>query len=161
MNGVARALQAVNPWTALAARLYLGGVFLAACFHKIAHPDLFAVDVATYGILPLALVNPMALVLPWIELIAGAMFVVGLRVRAAALLIAGMMVVFIAAIAIALAKGLDLSCGCFASAGAAEDPISWLTLARDGAWLALALYVLFLDRDPIGVDRLIARRRSR
>ena len=159
MNGVARTLQAVNPWTALAARLYLGDVFLAACFHKIAHPDLFAVDVATYGILSLALVNPMALVLPWIELIAGAMFVVGLRVRAAALLIAGMMVVFIAAIAIALAKGLDMSCGCFASAGAAEDPISWLSLARDGAWLALALYVLFLDRTPIGVDRLIARRR--
>jgi len=160
MMGLRRFAAALNPWTALAARLYLGGVFLAACLHKIAAPEMFAVDVATYGILPLALVNPMALLLPWIELFTAVQFFVGFRVRAAALLIAGMMAVFIAAIAIALARGLDMSCGCFASAGAAEDPISWMTIVRDSGWFALAVYVLFLDRDPIGLDRLIARRRS-
>ena len=47
-------------WLALPARWYLGFVFLLACQHKIAHPGAFALDVATYGILPLSLVNLMA-----------------------------------------------------------------------------------------------------
>ena len=33
----------------------------------------FAVDIATYEILPLAIVNPMAIALPWIELVVGLM----------------------------------------------------------------------------------------
>lgn len=149
-----------HSFLALAARLYLAWVFVAACVHKIADPAAFAVDVATYGILPLWAVNAVAHVLPWVEALSAAMLVLGLRVRAAALLVAGMMVIFLAALSVALAKGLDMSCGCFASTGAAEDPISSLTLSRDAAWLALALYVLFLDRRPLGLDRLLDRRRT-
>jgi putative oxidoreductase len=143
---------------ALVARVYLGTIFLLACWHKIAEPGAFAIDIATYQILPLALVNPMAIVLPWAELAAGAMLLVGFRTRAAALLVAGMMAMFSVAIGVAVAKGLDMSCGCFASQGAAEDPISWRTIARDVGWLVLALYVLLLDRRPFGVDWLWCRR---
>ena len=84
-------------WLGLAARLYLGWVFVAACLHKIAHPAVFALDTATYDILPLALINPMAIMLPWVELFAGAMLIAGIRVRAAAMMTAGMMVMFIVA----------------------------------------------------------------
>jgi putative oxidoreductase len=139
---------------ALAARLYLGAVFVLACWHKVVEPGAFAIDIATYQILPLALVNPMAIVLPWVELVAGVLLIVGFRTRAAALLVAGMMAVFTAAIAIAVSKGIDMSCGCFASQGAAEDPISWWTILRDAGWLGLASYVLMLDRSPLGIDRL-------
>ncbi len=139
---------------ALAARLYLGAIFVIASWHKLANPGAFAVDIATYQIVPLVLVNAMAITLPWVELAAGVMLMVGFRTRAAALLIAGMMLMFTVAIAIAVGKGLDMSCGCFASQGAAEDPISWLTIARDTGWLALALYVLLLDRRPLGIDRV-------
>jgi len=142
---------------ALAARLYLGAIFLLACWHKILDPGAFAVDIATYQILPLGLVNPMAIVLPWVELAAGLMLLVGYRTPAAALLVASMMAVFTAAVALALGKGLDMSCGCFASQGAAEDPISWQTIMRDLSWLLLALYVLVLDRRPLGADRLWPR----
>ncbi len=149
-----------HAWLGLATRLYLAWVFLAACGFKIMAPASFALDVATYDILPLSLVNAMALILPWVELFAGLMLVAGLRVRAASLLIAGMMVVFMVALGMALAKGLDMSCGCFASSGAEEDPISYLTMLRDAGWLALALYVLFFDRRPLGVERIpwVARR---
>jgi putative oxidoreductase len=138
----------------LAARLYLGTIFLLACWHKLIEPEAFAIDIATYQILPLALINPMAIILPWVELFAGLMLILGLRTRAAALLVAGMMAMFLGAISIALAKGLEMSCGCFASQGAAEDPISWRTIVRDGGWMLLALYVLVLDRRPLGLDRL-------
>ena len=150
-----------HSWLAMPARWYLGGVFVVACLHKIAQPGSFALDIATYDIVPLQLVNLMAVSLPWIELAAGLMLIAGFRTGGAALAIAGMMGVFIAAIAIALAKGLDMSCGCFASQSAAEDdPISYLTLLRDGAWLLLALYILFFDRRPIGLDPLLARRKK-
>ena len=147
-----------HQWIGLLARLYLGGVFLFACWHKIVHPDSFAVDVATYQILPLSLVNLFAITLPWVELGAGLMLVLGFRARSGALLTSGMMVMFIVALIIALAKGLDMSCGCFASQGSEEDPISYRTVLRDLCWLALSVYILFLDRRPIGLDALLERR---
>ncbi len=145
-------------WLSVPARWYLGALFVAASLHKIANPFSFAVDVATYDILPLSLVNLTAIVLPWLELVAGAMLLLGVRTRAAALLVAGMMSVFLAALGIALAKGLDVSCGCFASQGAAEDPISLATVGRDLAWLALAVFVLVADRGLLGLEPWLARR---
>jgi uncharacterized membrane protein YphA (DoxX/SURF4 family) len=145
---------------ALAARLYLAAIFLFACWHKILEPAAFALDIATYQILPLGLVNPLAIVLPWVELAAGLMLLLGFRTRAAALLVAGMMAIFTVAIAIAVAKGLDMSCGCFASQGSAEDPISWRTILRDLSWLLLAVYVFILDCKPLGLDRLFGRRKN-
>ena len=138
---------------ALAARLYLGGVFLVACWHKLLNPEAFALDVATYRFLPLWAVNAFALVLPWVELLAGLLLVAGVRVRAQALLIALMMAAFLVALAHALSSGLDMSCGCFASSGAEADPISWKTIVRDATWLLLALYVLAFDRRPLGLER--------
>jgi putative oxidoreductase len=146
-----------HSWLALAARLYLGIVFLAACYHKILHPDQFALDVATYQFLPLVLVNIFAITLPWVELGAGIQLVIGWRPRPAALLVALMMLAFMIALGWALHKGLDMSCGCFASGGANDDPISAATIWRDAGWLALALYVLLLDKNPLGLDRLLAR----
>ncbi len=145
---------------ALAARLYLGVIFLLACWHKILEPSAFALDIATYQILPLGLVNLLAIVLPWVELAAGLMLVLGFRTRAAALLVAGMMTMFTVAIASAVAKGLDMSCGCFASQGSVEDPISWRTIVRDTSWLLLAVYIFILDRRPLGLDRLFSRRKK-
>lgn len=136
----------------LLVRLYLAAIFLAACTYKILHPQSFAIDIATYQILPIGFVNIMAIVLPWIELAAGLMLLIGYRTRAGALLVAGMMIMFTVAIIIAIHKGLDMSCGCFASQGAEEDPISMQTVFRDVGWLALSLYVLFVDLKPIGLD---------
>jgi putative oxidoreductase len=149
-----------HAWLALGARLYLGAVFLLACWHKILDPASFALDVATYQILPLELVNLFAIILPWVEAAAGLMLILGFRARAAALLVAAMMVMFMVALTLALRGGLQMSCGCFASAGAEEDLISGWTLLRDLGWLILALYVLWLDRRPLGLDRLFERRRT-
>lgn len=151
-----------HSWLALPARWYLGAVFVVACLHKIAHPGSFALDIATYDIIPLQLVNLMAITLPWIELFAGLMLIVGFRTRGAALAIGGMLVVFIAAIVIALDRGLDMSCGCFASqSAAADDPISYLTVLRDCGWLLISLYILFFDRRPIGLDFVLVRRKKK
>jgi uncharacterized membrane protein YphA (DoxX/SURF4 family) len=150
----------VAAWLALPARWYLGALFVLASWHKIAVPHDFAVDVATYAILPLALVNLVAIVLPWVELAAGLMLLLGAWARAGALLVAAMMVVFLAALVVALARGLDMSCGCFASQGAENDPISWLTVLRDVAWLALSFLVACCDRGLLGLDGIRRRREA-
>jgi putative oxidoreductase len=146
---------------ALVMRLYLAYVFIVACLHKIAAPSMFAVDVATYDILPLALVNITAIVLPWVELVAGLMLLLGVKARAGALMTTGMMIMFIAALVAALYQGLDMSCGCFASQAANnEDPISYKTVLRDLAWLALSVWVVLFDVRPLGIDRLWEKRRQ-
>ncbi len=154
-------------WLGLATRLYLGVLFVTASWHKILHPEAFAVDIATYQLLPLWAINGFALTLPWLELVTGVMLIAGLRVQAAAALIMGMMVSFLIALGWALHLHLDMSCGCFASQGTAnDDPISWRTVVRDSIWLLQAAYVFVFDRAPLGIERAVlayrrAKRRTR
>jgi len=149
-----------SKWLLLGARVYLGLVFVIASWHKIMVPEIFALDVATYQFLPLWATNGFALVLPWVELLAGVMLILGLRARAAALLALCMMLSFILALLWALHLGLDMACGCFASqAATTEDPISWHTMVRDLVWFALALYVLTLDQARLGLDRIFLSRK--
>ena len=144
-----------HAWLSLAIRLYIGGLFVYASWHKIVHPELFALDVATYDVLPLVLVNPMAIILPYVELIAGVMLIVGFRARAGAVMVIGMLFMFAVALVLALAKGLDVSCGCFASQTMEEDPLTWMTLFRDLMWILLAFYILIFYRNGIGIDRML------
>jgi hypothetical protein len=62
---------------------------------------------------------------------------------------------FLVALVIALARGLDMSCGCFASQTMEEDPITWITVLRDLIWILLAFYIWLFDRSKIGIDRLL------
>lgn len=150
-----------HTWISLLFRWILGVIFLAACFYKIKNPNLFALSVATYEILPLQLINLMAIILPWVELTAGLMLLTGFQVRSAALMVAGMMIMFLVALVIALSGGLDMSCGCFASTDT-SDSINSLTILRDSILLLLALYVIVLDRHPFGIEswRIYLRRKE-
>jgi uncharacterized membrane protein YphA (DoxX/SURF4 family) len=107
--------------------LGLGAVFVYASLDKIAHPAEFAKIVYHYRLLgpdidtgPLA-ANLLAVTLPWIELVAGLLLITGIWRREAALASAGMLVVFVAALAWALFHGIDLAnCGCFSVAAGEE-----------------------------------------
>ena len=145
---------------ALPLRIYLGVVFIAAAWYKIADPSAFALSIATYGILPDSLINLMAIMLPWIEVLVGASLIVGLWTRASALVVGGMMIMFIVSLAIALAKDLQMSCGCFASAEAGNE-INMGTMIRDLLWLLGAACVMVADDGRWGVDGLWRRIRSR
>ena len=143
---------------ALIARFYLAYVFISACIHKLIDPTSFAIDIATYQMLPLIFINPLAIVLPYVELGTGIMLVTGTKARSAALMVCGMMVMFMIALSYALAHDLSISCGCFASnAAAASDPISGWTMLRDTGWLLIAVYVVIFDTKPLGVDSLLDR----
>ena len=58
-------------------RIILGVLFIFAGATKIGNPAAFADDINNYRMLPYILVSLMAVVLPWIEIIAGLLLVFG------------------------------------------------------------------------------------
>lgn len=140
----------------LVVRLALGAIFLYACWFKIVDPYEFAINIATYQILPDSLVNVMALILPWLELTTGLLLVIGALSRESALVISGMLVMFIVAILIAMSKDLEISCGCFASEAAAAD-IGWPKVAEDALMLAGGIWVVMRGGGRISIDELASR----
>ena len=106
---------------AILVRVYIALVFITAGFPKIVTPHDFALSVATYQILPLPFINLFSIIIPWVELLAGILLLIGLWIKPSSLVIFGLMIMFIIALSIALAKGLDIKCGCFASADAADE----------------------------------------
>src|SRR5512135_1360617 len=101
----------------VAVRVALGLVFVYAGILKIIDPVAFAGSVAAYKILPYGLNYLVAAILPWVEVICGALLVAGYRVRAAACIIIAMNLVFMVALASTIVRGLDIDCGCFRRGG--------------------------------------------
>jgi uncharacterized membrane protein YphA (DoxX/SURF4 family) len=128
----------VNGWDwRYGLRLIVGGIFIVAALPKIADPAGFARDIHNYRLLPFALENVFALTLPWIELLAGLGLVLNIAPRGSSLIIGGLLVVFLVAIAQAVVRNLDIDCGCFGTNDASKT--GWLALLRDAVFLVLAL----------------------
>lgn len=123
------------------ARIFMGAVFLYASYDKILHPQAFAEAVYNYQLLPDTAVNAAALVLPWIELVAGLCLVTGIWLPGAAVLAALLMTAFTAALVFNQIRGLDVHCGCF-STQATHGPANLWTVIRDICFLALSVYLL-------------------
>ncbi|MFB3903160.1 MAG: MauE/DoxX family redox-associated membrane protein [Acidobacteriota bacterium] len=114
----------------IVSRLILGGVFIYASVDKIAHPDQFAEIVYNYKLMPGMTVNIMAIVLPWVEMVAGLFLVLGVWVKDSAAILGALLLVFIGAIGVNLARGLDFDCGCFSTA-ASHKSASIMLIVRD------------------------------
>ncbi len=133
---------ATHPFPALVFRLYIAGLFIYAGMYKINYAAEFAETIASYRMVPYWAVNFMAVTMPWIELVCGILLVCGIRVRSAIVIAGSMLAVFTVGIAVNLIRNAPISCGCFHSMG---DTISWRTLLRDLAWVAMTVHVYFYD----------------
>jgi uncharacterized membrane protein YphA (DoxX/SURF4 family) len=87
----------------------------------------------------------VAICLPWLELVCGVGLVVPLIRRACALSIVALLILFIVLHISALARGLDLSCGCF-GLDETEDPSTMIPIIRNLALLFGASIVFLRDR---------------
>ena len=127
-------------------RLGLGGLFVYAGAGKLADPVQFAIAIGNYRIFP-GLAPWGAVILPYVEIGCGLATIVLPRAwaRSSALVLFGLMLMFTGAVSIALARGIDIDCGCF---GGQSGPINGLTVARDVALLGAALALVVLDREP-------------
>ena len=143
-----------SPLLSLLFRWCLGVIFVYAGLVKIADPQGFSHALYNYHILPAWLINPLAICLPWIEVLAGASLLVGIMISGGALVVSGMLAVFAVAIVVSLIRGLGITCGCFSTSASAE-PITWLAVVRDLAFLGMGVHILFFDQGYVSLARLI------
>ncbi len=145
-----------RPAVSLVARLVLAVVFAASGWPKLTDPDGTLRSVRAFRLLPEALVPAFGYALPAVELALAALLLAGLVTRATALVTAALLVVLMAGIASAWARGLSIDCGCFGVGGTTvDDPVRGyvLDLLRDAAFLALAGWLARHPSSPFSADR--------
>ena len=147
MTRIARPAWWQHPWLTVRAQIALGAVFVVAALPKLADPPGFAQSIWNYQLAPAWLIHPAALTLPWLELLCGLALCLGLWARAAAAWSAALLLVFLTALSINLARNHPVDCGCFhtgATASTLQERVRdmrW-ALLRDLGLLALAAQIL-------------------
>lgn len=124
-------------------RLGIGGLFVYSALAKIDDPGVFADAVRRYEMLPEWSLGMFALALPMLELIAGAALVLSRWTREAALVVACMLAMFIVALGVALARGLEIDCGCFGVPSVGGRAEMYIALVRDIVLLVPAVWLTF------------------
>lgn len=157
----------VHAWVSVPVRLVVGVTFLIAAWPKLVAPEDFAWSIAMYQMMTPRYVHLLAIILPMVELVTAVTFLAGFRVRGAAVVMCGMLVMFIVALSYAFIHEIEMtSCGCFTPAGAKalsehREAVGTDLLWRD-VWILLACgYVWLFDTGRWGVDGMISRWRKR
>ena len=114
----------------LVSRLLIGGMYIYASFYKVIEPGSFAKSIWYYHLVPGNMINLMAIVLPWVELVVGIALIVGVAYRGAVLWANLMLVFFIVALVTTIARGISVDCGCFRAA-ASGTHAAWLATLFD------------------------------
>lgn len=141
----------------LIARLALGGVLLVAGALKVGDPTGSIQSVVAYRLFDYHIAELIGLMLPVVEIALGALLVVGLLTRWGGLAGAGLMLVFIAGIASAWARGLSIDCGCFGTGGPV-DPAATAYLSeilRDVGLAAAGIWLTVRPRSLLSLDSLL------
>jgi hypothetical protein len=140
-QGVCRVNVFSSAWVYRFMRGALAVIFLHAGATKLLDPQAFAVLIDAYGIVPDALLMPVAVGLPLLEVVAA----VGLMadIRGSLAVIAALLVIFMAILVYGIRIGLDVDCGCFGPEDIEARAYHGLRVAliRDAAMLAGVIYL--------------------
>ena len=120
-------------------RVALGVLLVVTGALKVGHAPDLASAIAGFRLLPGAIVAPMAIILPYFELLIGGYLIVGLFTRICAAVAAAQFTIYAAAIASAVIRNIPANCGCFGPHHQATA--DWPHVAFD---LALALLAAFV-----------------
>ncbi len=144
MRHIRSLLSSIRAYRAV--RAVLAVSFLAAGLLKLADVRAFGLTIKAFAILPTDLVTPVAVVLPVLEVVGGALLLVDAPGGLA--IVGGLLALFIAVVANAIRQGLAIDCGCYGP-GDPEGAVYhglWPTLWRDLAMLAGVAYCLLWRR---------------
>jgi len=125
-----------SPVTIRTAQVVIGVLFAISALAKLGDVKTFALQVHNFRILPIAAENLVAMLLPWIELVAGLALVIGVRARSGGFVATALMTVFTIAVIAAVARGLDFECGCFGTADSTR--VGTAKILQNFGMLALA-----------------------
>ena len=137
-----------SPWLTVRVQIALGLFFVVAALPKLVDPPSFAHMIYNYRLVPGAFVNVFALVMPWLELLLGLALILGVWTRTSAALVGALLVVFVAAISVNLARGNAIDCGCFdvtAANKSVDERLADMRLVvlRDAGMLAMVAQILW------------------
>ncbi|WP_306206327.1 MauE/DoxX family redox-associated membrane protein [Actinoplanes sp. RD1] len=148
----------MQPWISTAARLGLAVVWLVAGGLKVGDLAASGRAVNAYQIFPYDVAKVIGAAQPFLEIALGLLLLAGLAVRLVAGISAVVLVIFIAGIVSAWARGLAIDCGCFSSGGqlgAGATPVYGWDIARDAGFLALAGILLVWPRTRWSADSIL------
>src|SRR5947209_4997139 len=131
----------------LVSRLALAAVFAAAGTAKLADRDGAQKAALDFGA-PRRLAAPLAVALPVAELGVAILLLLAGSARAAAVGAVALLVLFSAAIAVAVLRGRAPDCHCFGQLH--SEPAGWKALARNALLAALAVFVVVAGRNDAG-----------
>ncbi|MGA8247808.1 MAG: MauE/DoxX family redox-associated membrane protein [Nocardioides sp.] len=144
-------------WIGLAARLVVGVVDVAAGLSKLPDPAGTVRSVRAFDLLPESVVPTVGHLLPIVEIVIGAMLILGLLTRGFAALSVLFYLAFIIGISSAWARGLEINCGCFGNGGVPADPHRQyaIDLARDLGLLLCSVWLVVWPRTRLALDHLL------
>jgi len=107
-----------------------------------------------YQLLPNSLASLFGYILPWFEVGLGLLLILGVALRLTGLFGALLMVLFIAAISSAWARGLTIDCGCFGGGGeVAPGQTKYLQeIVRDIGLAAAGFYLYWRPDSRFALD---------
>lgn len=168
-------------------RFVLAGVFLFAAWQKTgtaAAPQLFSESVNALwnksfarplgsvldhlwggprdagARLPDHLVQTITFSVPWVEIVAAVLLIVGLWTRAAAGVIFTMLIGFTAMYAAVILRGEDVKCGCFGKSQLlCSGGVGWCHVGQNLTMAAMALVIMLTTRHVLALDRRLRRPR--
>ncbi len=132
-------------------RLFVGLIFILAAITKVSDPQGFSQSIYNYKLMPDFIINFLAIAFPWIELVTGLLIIFGISVKENAAILSGLLVVFIIAIAISLARGLNIDCGCFGTVGGTK--VGLQKILENVGLLILGLILIKFDSDYLSLSK--------
>ena len=146
----------VQPWITFFGRILLGFVLLLAGYLKAKSPAQAQMAVRAYKLLPITIANLFGLSLPWLEIGAGVLLIVGIAVRYASVFGGALMFLFVLAISQAWARGLSIDCGCFGGGGqvAAGHTKYLQEILRDCGLTLTAIFLYLNPHGKFGIDKV-------
>ena len=131
-------------WTLAATFLLAAGLKLVDPFEgKLVNPADFVAAIRNYHVAPAWSLHALALLLPWIEIVAALALLAGRWTSEAASILLALLLVYMAAIASTMLRGIDVDCGCF---GKYDTSSALVVLLRDLLLLAIAAGIILLNR---------------
>jgi len=135
-----------SEYLSFALRVYVGYFFVYASLSKIPYPAQFAEAIANYRLLPHMFLNIGAIILPWIELVAGLFLIVGFKSRSSIIVIGFLLIMFDVMILINMYRGAPITCGCYDTVG---EPIGWKKVLENGFMLVFTAQIYYFDRPEL------------
>lgn len=141
-------------------RLGLAAVWFAAGWPKVGDINQNYLAVRAYELFPDSVSRVIGGAQPFVEIALGVLLLIGLGVRMVSVISAVLLLVYIAGIIQAWARGLSIDCGCFSSGGqvATSDTRYPLDIARDVGFLAMAIWLAARPRSLLALDTVFAGR---